>query len=107
MPHSHDSDAVPDMTSFPTTLYGWDDVPSDKVTDSPMRRLVTGERMMVVHLRLEEGAFVPVHSHESEQPSRVLEGALRFVIGPEPGGQDEGPEDVRGSKAGGDEIVGS
>ncbi|MDX1568445.1 MAG: cupin domain-containing protein [Longimicrobiales bacterium] len=36
--------------------------------------------MMLAHLRLEEGARVPMHSHENEQLSWVLEGALRFVV---------------------------
>lgn len=58
----------------------WDDLPKERVTDHISRRLVTGERMMLAHLRLEEGARVPVHSHENEQLSWVLEGALRFMV---------------------------
>lgn len=92
------------MTDSPATLYRWDDVPSERVTESLTRRLVTGERMMLAHLRLEEGTLVPMHSHENEQLSWVLEGALRFVIGGGSSGSDEGPAKGRapdGSTRGG------
>jgi len=73
------------MTNSFATLYRWDDVPSERITGSLTRRLVTGERMMLAHLRLDEGAVVPMHDHENEQLSWVLEGALRFVVGEEDG----------------------
>lgn len=73
------------MTKSSATLYRWDDVPSEGITDSLTRRLVTGERVMLAHLRLDEGAVVPMHDHENEQLSWVLDGALRFVIGEEDG----------------------
>ncbi|HSH75988.1 MAG TPA: cupin domain-containing protein, partial [Longimicrobiales bacterium] len=38
---------------------------------------------------LEEGAIVPTHSHDNEQLSWILEGALRFWLG------EEGAEDFR------------
>ena len=43
--------------------------------------MITGERMMLAQLYLEEGAIVPKHSHENEQLTYVLEGRMRFWFG--------------------------
>jgi quercetin dioxygenase-like cupin family protein len=61
----------------------WEDIRREKVTDDISRRLFTGERMMLAQVYLEEGAIVPWHSHENEQLTWVLEGALRFWLGEE------------------------
>ena len=45
------------------------------------RRLITGERVMLAHVYLKQGCIVPKHSHENEQLTYILEGALRFWIG--------------------------
>jgi len=44
--------------------------------------------MMLAHLYLDEGAVVPRHSHENEQLTYVLEGALRFEMG------EDGDEEI-------------
>jgi len=56
-------------------------MPKERVTDTISRRLVTGDRMMLAHVYLDKGAIVPKHSHENEQLTYILEGALRFWIG--------------------------
>ena len=61
--------------------YRWDDMPRERVTDAIDRRIVTAERMMIAHVYLKKGAVVPKHSHENEQITYILEGALRFWIG--------------------------
>ena len=61
----------------------WDDITHEKVTDDISRRLFTGERMMLAHVHLKKGAIVPKHSHENEQLTWILDGALRFWIGNE------------------------
>jgi quercetin dioxygenase-like cupin family protein len=63
------------------TFYRWEDMPKEEVTDSLSRRLITGERMMLAHVYLKKGSIVPRHSHENEQITYILEGALRFWIG--------------------------
>lgn len=63
------------------TLFRWDDMPKEKVTDVIARRLVTGERVMLAHVYLKKGAVVPRHSHDNEQITYVLEGGLHFWIG--------------------------
>ena len=45
------------------------------------RRLITGERMMLAHVYLKKGCVVPRHSHENEQLTYILEGALHFWLG--------------------------
>ena len=69
------------------TWYRWNDMDIETVTDTISRRLITGERMMMAHVYLKKGCIVPKHSHENEQLTYILEGALRFWIGED--GQDE------------------
>ncbi|HTV16767.1 MAG TPA: cupin domain-containing protein [Acidobacteriaceae bacterium] len=45
------------------------------------RQMVWGERGMLARIILRKGAIVPRHSHENEQISYILEGALRFTLG--------------------------
>jgi quercetin dioxygenase-like cupin family protein len=61
----------------------WDEINLETVTHDISRRLFTGERMMLAHVHLKKGAIVPKHSHENEQLTWILEGALRFWIGNE------------------------
>ena len=63
------------------THYRWQDMPKEKVSDKLDRRLITGERMMLAHVYLKKGCVVPKHSHENEQLTYILEGALRFKLG--------------------------
>ena len=44
------------------------------------RQIVCGERSMLARIILRKGCIVPQHSHENEQISYILEGALKFVI---------------------------
>jgi quercetin dioxygenase-like cupin family protein len=44
------------------------------------RQFVSGERSMLARLILRTGCIVPMHSHENEQISYILEGALRFTL---------------------------
>ena len=53
----------------------------ETVTSDIARKLFTGERMMLAQVFLEKGAIVPKHSHENEQLTWIVEGALRFWIG--------------------------
>jgi quercetin dioxygenase-like cupin family protein len=62
-------------------FYRWDEIPKEKLTDLLDRRLITADRMMLAHVYLKKGCIVPRHSHENEQLTYILEGALRFWIG--------------------------
>jgi quercetin dioxygenase-like cupin family protein len=63
------------------TFYRWDSMRKERVSDMLERRLITGERMMLAHVYLKKGCIVPKHSHENEQLTYILEGALKFWIG--------------------------
>ena len=47
------------------------------------RKIVTGDREMLAQIYLKKGALVPMHSHESEQMTYVLQGAMKFLVGGE------------------------
>ena len=61
----------------------WDDIEREAVTGDIDRRLFTGDRMMLAQVFLKKGAIVPKHSHENEQLTWIIEGALHFWIGNE------------------------
>ena len=61
-------------------LYKWDDVKLETVRDGISRRFIAGDREMVAQITLKRGATVPEHSHESEQLTYVLTGALKFTL---------------------------
>lgn len=69
------------MLENSVTFHRWEDMPRERVTDQLERRLITADRMMLAHVYLEKGCVVPKHSHENEQISYILEGALKFWIG--------------------------
>ncbi len=80
MKTSVESDSPQRLTSG-VTFFRWGDMPKERVTDMLDRRLITGDRMMLAHVYLKKGCIVPKHSHENEQLTYILEGALRFWLG--------------------------
>lgn len=63
------------------TFHRWADLELEQVNPQLARKLVTGERMQLAQVFLKKGCIVPRHSHENEQLTYILEGALRFWIG--------------------------
>jgi quercetin dioxygenase-like cupin family protein len=61
-------------------LHRWDEIALDKVTEMISRKVVTGANEMVAQIYLKRGAVVPMHSHEAEQMTYILQGALKFLI---------------------------
>jgi quercetin dioxygenase-like cupin family protein len=61
--------------------YRWKEIPAEPMKGSITRRLITGDRMMIAHVYLKKGDDVPQHSHENEQITYILEGALHFWLG--------------------------
>ncbi len=59
----------------------FDRIPVEPLNPLIDRQFVYGERAMLARLVLRKGAIVPEHSHENEQITYVLEGALRFTLG--------------------------
>jgi quercetin dioxygenase-like cupin family protein len=70
------------------SFYRWDSMKKERVSDMLERRLITGDRMMLAHVYLKKGCIVPRHSHENEQLTYILEGALKFKIG------EDGAEEI-------------
>jgi quercetin dioxygenase-like cupin family protein len=70
-----------EMTESSVSFYRWTDMKKERVSDMLERRLITGDRMMLAHVYLKKGCIVPKHSHENEQLTYILEGALKFWIG--------------------------
>jgi quercetin dioxygenase-like cupin family protein len=64
-------------------LHRWDEIALEKVTELLSRKIVAGEREMLVQSYVKRGCLVPMHAHDSEQMTYVLHGALKFLIGGE------------------------
>ena len=62
------------------SLHRWDEIALEKVTEMISRKIVCGEREMLAQIYLKRGALVPIHTHESEQMTYILQGALRFLV---------------------------
>jgi len=61
-------------------LHRWDDVPTQELAPGVHRRFLTAARMTIARFALQRGAVVPAHSHDHEQVSYVVSGALRFTV---------------------------
>jgi quercetin dioxygenase-like cupin family protein len=70
---------IPDASS--AKHHRWDQLPAEPLKGTITRRIVTGERMMIAHVYFKQGDDVPRHSHENEQLTYILEGALQFWFG--------------------------
>jgi len=68
------------MGSAGVRLHRWDEIALEKVTEMLSRKIVSGEREMLVQVYVKCGCLVPMHAHDSEQMTYVLQGALKFVI---------------------------
>ena len=44
------------------------------------RQYVSAEKSMLARLFLRKGCLVPMHHHENEQITYILEGALKFIL---------------------------
>jgi quercetin dioxygenase-like cupin family protein len=63
------------------THHRWSDLPLESMRGSITRRMVSTERMTIAHVHLKKGDDVPRHSHENEQITYILSGALEFWLG--------------------------
>ena len=61
-------------------LHRWDEIALEKVTEMISRKVVAGSRGMLAQIYLKRGAIVPLHAHDSEQMTYVLQGSLKFLI---------------------------
>ncbi len=61
-------------------VHRWEALDLERVTEMISRKIVAAEHQMVAQVFLKRGAHVPVHQHDSEQLTYVLQGALRMVV---------------------------
>src|SRR5215469_227718 len=58
----------------------WKDVELERLNPLLDRQMITGDKVMLARVLLKKGCVVPEHSHENEQVTYILEGALKFWI---------------------------
>ena len=71
------------MLNKDVALFAWSEVPSEQMSALLSRQIINGERSMLARVQLAKGCVVPKHSHDNEQFTLILAGALRFLIGEE------------------------
>lgn len=62
-------------------FYQWSKVKSSQLLPGIVGKQIVGERVMVCRFRYDPNVVEPVHSHESEQFSYVVEGQVQFISG--------------------------
>jgi quercetin dioxygenase-like cupin family protein len=67
------------MASQGITHTRWDEVRAERVSPHVLRRYISTDRLTVAQFHLDGGGVVPRHSHENDQITCVLSGALRFT----------------------------
>ena len=73
--------AIKTAEAASATHYRWAELPTEKLKGGLTRKLITSDRMMIAHVHFNKGDDVPRHSHENEQLTYILEGALLFKLG--------------------------
>jgi quercetin dioxygenase-like cupin family protein len=70
---------MPIMTGF----HALKNLPEEKVTDKITRRVLTGEKEMIVWWSMQAGAHAAAHRHPHEQMFWVISGRMEFRLGHE------------------------
>ena len=65
------------------TVHRWDEIALEKITEMISQKIIAGEREMLAQIYLKRGALVPMHAHDSEQMTYILQGALKCLVGGE------------------------
>jgi quercetin dioxygenase-like cupin family protein len=68
-------------TSVTVKRYRWDEMPAEPLKGGITRKMISGDRMMIAHIYFKKGDDVPQHSHDNEQLTYILSGALKFWFG--------------------------
>ena len=58
----------------------WSEIAAEQINPTISRQYVTADRVTVARFELKRGAVVPQHSHENEQVSYIISGALKFIL---------------------------
>lgn len=64
-------------------FYNWDEVAWDEVSPGMRRKILNGDKIMLVLWELEPGSEIPLHTHPHEQISHIIQGKVEFRAGDE------------------------
>lgn len=62
------------------SYYKWTALPETAMGPQIERRLVSGEKVMLVKVTLAKGAAIAEHNHPHEQMTQILSGKLEFEV---------------------------
>ena len=65
-------------------IFRWEEVEEEPMNDLLTRRYFSGKQLTLAKISLKKGCFVQAHSHENEQMSMMLTGAIKYVVDGEP-----------------------
>ncbi|MDA1094322.1 MAG: cupin domain-containing protein [Acidobacteria bacterium] len=71
---------MPELYPPGGAVVAWSELELDKVTELISRKVVSGDRQMLAQVYLKRGALVPLHRHDSEQMTYVLDGRLKVRV---------------------------
>ncbi len=63
--------------------YRWDTVPAERLDEKITRRMIAGDREMLVYWEFKQGTLAAMHSHPHEQVVMMVSGKLRLAVGDE------------------------
>ena len=75
--------SAPSSGKIEPKYISWKDVEREKLNPLIDREMITGQEIMVARVFIRKGGHVPLHHHHNEQLTYILEGGLRFWIGPD------------------------
>ena len=61
-------------------LFSWENVKKEVLSEKIWRKVIWGERITMAQIFIAKDGVVPLHHHENEQISSVLEGTLKFEL---------------------------
>jgi quercetin dioxygenase-like cupin family protein len=67
-------------TPPPLQYIPWHTIPLEDLNPLLQRQFVVGQKIMLARVLLKKGCVVPEHSHDNEQLTYIVEGALKFSI---------------------------
>lgn len=62
--------------------HAWNAIELEEMSSQISRKLIHLDRLMLAQVFLKNGAVVPAHEHHNEQGTYIIEGCLRFWLGP-------------------------
>jgi len=68
------------MPARTVVRHRWAEIPFESITPSITRKFITADRLTLAQFELKRGSIVPRHSHESEQITYMISGALKFTM---------------------------